>query len=62
MQQITLKTNKNNLLDGVALIKPEIFSDKRGFFYESWNSVNFNEKIDSIFLLFHTYQVLISFV
>ena len=45
MQKISLKTNKNNLLDGVALIKPEIFSDKRGFFYESWNSVNFNEKI-----------------
>ena len=45
MQKITLKTNKNNLLDGVALIKPEIFSDQRGFFYESWNSVNFNETI-----------------
>ena len=45
MQKITLKTNKNNLLDGVALIKPEIFFDQRGFFYESWNSVNFNETI-----------------
>ena len=45
MQKITLKTNKNNLLEGVILIKPEIFSDSRGFFYESWNSVNFNEKI-----------------
>ena len=45
MQKITLKTNKNNLLDGVALIKPEIFFDQRGFFYESWNSVNFNERI-----------------
>ena len=45
MQKIILKTNKNNLLDGVALIKPEIFSDQRGFFYESWNSVNFNKTI-----------------
>ena len=45
MQKITLKSNKNNLLDGVILIKPEIFSDRRGFFYESWNLVNFNEKI-----------------
>ena len=27
------------------LIKPEIFSDNRGFFYESWNSDKFNEKI-----------------
>lgn len=45
MQKIKLKTNKKNLLDDVILIKPEIFSDRRGFFYESWNSVNFNEKI-----------------
>ncbi|MDC3047157.1 dTDP-4-dehydrorhamnose 3,5-epimerase [Prochlorococcus sp. AH-736-A21] len=45
MQKISLKTNKNNLLEGIALIKPVIFSDQRGFFYESWNSVNFNEKI-----------------
>ncbi len=45
MQKITLKTNKNNLLEGVILIKPEIFSDCRGFFYESWNSVKFNQKI-----------------
>ena len=45
MQTINLKTNKKKLLDGVLLIKPEIFSDNRGFFYESWNSDNFNEKI-----------------
>ena len=45
MQKIRLKTNKNNLLEGVILIKPKIFSDIRGFFYESWNSVKFNEKI-----------------
>tara|TARA_B100001093_G_C26768937_1_gene989170 strand:+ start:343 stop:927 length:585 start_codon:yes stop_codon:yes gene_type:complete len=44
--QITkLKTNKNNSLVGVYLIKPEIFSDNRGFFYESWNADKFNEKI-----------------
>jgi dTDP-4-dehydrorhamnose 3,5-epimerase len=45
VQKISLKTNKNNLLKDVILIKPEIFTDKRGFFYESWNSVNFNKKI-----------------
>ena len=45
MQTINLKTSKNNLLDGVLLIKPEIFSDNRGFFYESWNEDKFNEKI-----------------
>ena len=45
MQKINLKTNKNNSLDGVFLIKPEIFSDNRGYFYESWNEDKFNEKI-----------------
>ena len=45
MQTINLKTSNNNLLDGVFLIKPEIFSDNRGFFYESWNEDKFNEKI-----------------
>ena len=45
MQLLNLKTNNNNLLDGVFLIKPEIFTDKRGFFYESWNADEFNKKI-----------------
>ena len=45
MEVINLRTNKNNLLDGVLLIQPKIFSDKRGFFYESWNSDTFNKKI-----------------
>ena len=45
MQKINLKTNKNNSLDDVFLIKPEIFSDNRGYFYESWNQDKFNKKI-----------------
>ena len=45
MEIIKLKTNKNNFLKGVLLIKPEIYCDSRGFFYESWNSIIFNEKI-----------------
>ncbi len=45
MQKVNLKSNKNNLFDGVFLIKPEIFHDRRGFFYESWNSSIFYEKI-----------------
>ena len=45
MQKINLKTNKNNSLDGVFLIKPAIFSDNRGYFYESWNDDKFNEMV-----------------
>ena len=45
MQTINLKTNKGNYIEEVILIKPEIFSDKRGFFYESWNSNSFNQII-----------------
>ncbi|MCR8538780.1 MAG: dTDP-4-dehydrorhamnose 3,5-epimerase [Prochlorococcus marinus CUG1439] len=45
METINLKTNKSNFLSGVLLIRPDIYSDKRGFFYESWNSVSFNKKV-----------------
>ena len=45
MQTINLKTNKGNSIEEVILIKPEIFSDTRGFFYESWNLNSFNEII-----------------
>tara|TARA_B100001248_G_scaffold240639_1_gene206739 strand:+ start:318 stop:902 length:585 start_codon:yes stop_codon:yes gene_type:complete len=45
VQTIKLKTKQNNFLDGVLLINPEIFSDSRGFFYESWNSASFNKKV-----------------
>ena len=40
-----LKTNKGNIINEVLLIKPDIFSDERGYFYESWNLNTFNEKI-----------------
>ncbi|ABV51064.1 dTDP-4-dehydrorhamnose 3,5-epimerase and related enzymes [Prochlorococcus marinus str. MIT 9215] len=45
MQTINLKTNKGNSINEVILIKPDIFSDKRGFFYESWNSNSFKKII-----------------
>ncbi len=45
MKASKLRTNNGKLLDGVLLIKPEIFTDYRGFFYESWNSISFNETI-----------------
>jgi len=31
-----LTSNKGSILDGVFIIKPKIFEDNRGFFYESW--------------------------
>ncbi|MEO0437048.1 MAG: dTDP-4-dehydrorhamnose 3,5-epimerase [Pseudomonadota bacterium] len=30
-------------LSGVYLIKPKVFGDERGFFYESWNTESFSE-------------------
>ena len=32
----------NNLLEGLLLIKPDIFKDERGLFIESWNQLKFN--------------------
>ena len=38
-----LTSNKKNILDGVYIIKPKVFEDERGFFYESWNQSSFND-------------------
>lgn len=40
-----LSSNKGNIIDGVFIIKPTIFEDHRGFFYESWNQPLFNKLI-----------------
>ena len=40
-----LKTNNDILIEGLYLIEPDIFEDKRGSFYESWNAKLFNEII-----------------
>ena len=40
-----LTSNKGNILDGVFIIKPKIFKDDRGFFYESWNQKLFNNTV-----------------
>ncbi len=40
-----LKTNNDDLIEGLYLIEPDIFEDKRGSFYESWNAKLFNEVI-----------------
>lgn len=36
-----LKTNKGVYLNGPILLKPKIFRDQRGYFYESFNQKNF---------------------
>ncbi len=40
-----LSSNKGNIIQGVYLIKPRVFEDSRGFFYESWNQEIFNNSI-----------------
>ena len=37
MDIIKINSNKNNLIEGPLLLKPKIFNDDRGYFYESWN-------------------------
>jgi len=33
----------NNLIEGPLILKPKIFKDKRGYFYESFNQKKFNK-------------------
>ena len=42
----TLSTTAGQL-SGPLLIKPEVFGDDRGFFYESWNERRFNHDLIS---------------
>ncbi|MGI6243919.1 MAG: dTDP-4-dehydrorhamnose 3,5-epimerase [Prevotella sp.] len=35
-------------IDGVVIIEPRIFKDERGYFYESWNKKEFDEKVRPI--------------
>ena len=34
---------KTTFIDGLLLLRPAVFNDNRGCFYESWNSRKFNE-------------------
>ena len=45
MQFEYVKSNKNQILEGVLLIKPKVFKDLRGEFFESWNFKEFNDVI-----------------
>ena len=40
-----IKSNKDSILKGAAMLTPDIFSDERGYFYESWNNNEFNNLI-----------------
>ena len=40
-----LSSNKGNIVKGVCVLKPKVFEDNRGFFYESWNQELFNNAV-----------------
>ncbi len=43
MEFSNLKTSRNETLSGPILITPKVFSDERGWFYESWNKKCFDD-------------------
>ena len=45
MEYFTVNSNKGNLIKGPLIIKPKIFPDNRGYFFESWNNLEFNKII-----------------
>lgn len=45
MEYLKVSSNKGNLIKGPLIIKPKIFSDDRGYFFESWNQSEFNQII-----------------
>ena len=45
MEYFDVSSNKGNLIKGPLILKPKIFSDGRGYFFESWNHSEFNKII-----------------
>ncbi len=45
MEYFNIHSNKGNFIKGPLLIKPKIFPDNRGYFFESWNHSEFNKII-----------------
>ena len=45
MQYFNVNSSKGNLIKGPLIIKPKIFLDNRGYFFESWNNSEFNQLI-----------------
>ena len=42
-----LRNKENQIIHGALEIKPTIFNDDRGYFYETWNAKDFENKINS---------------
>ena len=45
MKILKVKNFFKKIIKGLLVLSPEIFSDKRGFFYESWNVNTFQNSI-----------------
>ena len=45
MEYLNVSSSKGNLIKGHLIIKPKIFFDDRGYFFESWNHSEFNKII-----------------
>ena len=41
-----LRNKENQIIDGPLEIKPKIFNDDRGYFYETWNAKDFEANIN----------------
>jgi len=46
MDKIKIKSSKNNILEGLLMLEPNLIRDNRGFFFESWNEYKFNNIIN----------------
>ena len=45
MEYLNINSNMGKLIKGPLIIKPKIFLDNRGYFFESWNHSEFNKII-----------------
>ena len=45
MEYSNVSSNNGNIIKGPLIIKPKIFFDERGYFFESWNHSEFNQII-----------------
>ena len=45
MQFEFLKSKEGETIEGLLLLKPDIYKDSRGFFMESWNAKEFNKVV-----------------
>ena len=44
MELLEILSNRGNVIEGIFLLKPALFNDERGLFYESWNNYQINPK------------------